>query len=58
MLELTFGFLFAVNEKPAGAAGGDEPRDNQGTVRWSTHKWPIPEYPHLGKRSDRMAISR
>ena len=38
-------------------AGGDEPRDNQGTVQWSTDKWPIPEYPHLGKRSDRMAIS-
>src|SRR5439155_23430951 len=37
---------------------GDEPRDHQREIQWSTDWRPIPEHARLGKRSGRMAISR
>ena len=36
--------------------GRDEPRNDQGKIRWSTDQRPISEYARLGKRSGRMAI--
>ena len=35
-----------------------EPSGAQGSIQWSTSQRPISEYPRLGKRSQRMAISR
>src|SRR5206468_2345032 len=37
--------------------GGDEPRDDQREIQWSTDRRPIPEHARLGKRSGRMAAS-
>ena len=36
---------------------GDESGDDQGTVRRSIYKRPVPQHPRLGKRLDGLAIS-